>query len=88
MALSKDIQFTAHGSFIIVASNSYIRVDQISGNKNEISCNVNFYKSSDEQIAFKGDIYKFKPNLSSENFIAQAYNYLKTLPEFSGATDC
>jgi hypothetical protein len=88
MALSKNIQFTAQGSFNIVANNAYIRIDQISGGKNEILCHVNFYKSPDEQTSFKGDIYKFKPNLFGENFIAQAYAHLKTLPEFVGATDC
>ena len=88
MALSKNIQFTAHGGFIIAANNAYIRVDQISGGKNEVSCSVNFYKSSDEQTSFKGDIYKFKPELNGSNFIAQAYAHLKTLPEFAGATDC
>jgi hypothetical protein len=32
--------------------------------------------------------YKFAPNLDGANFIKQAYEHLKTLPEFSGATDC
>jgi autotransporter translocation and assembly factor TamB len=30
----------------------------------------------------------FKINLDGKNFIAQAYDHLKTLPEFAGATDC
>jgi hypothetical protein len=88
MALSKNIEFTAHGGFDITVNNAYIRVDQISGGKNEVICTVNFYKSTDEKTSFKGDIYKFKPNLSGENFIAQSYLHLKTLPEFAGALDC
>lgn len=30
----------------------------------------------------------FKINLEGKNFIAQAYDHLKTLPEFAGAEDC
>jgi hypothetical protein len=33
-------------------------------------------------------VYEFTPNLEGANFIAQAYDHLKTLPEFSGAIDC
>lgn len=33
-------------------------------------------------------VYCFTPNFNSEdNFMAQGYNYLKTLPEFTGAVD-
>ena len=32
--------------------------------------------------------YSFKPTLDGDNFIQQAYNHLKTLPEFAGSTDC
>lgn len=30
----------------------------------------------------------FKISLDGKNFIAQAYDHLKTLPEFAGAEDC
>jgi hypothetical protein len=30
----------------------------------------------------------FFPSLEGNNFIAQAYEHLKTLPEFEGAEDC
>jgi hypothetical protein len=33
-------------------------------------------------------MYSFAPDLNGKNFIAQAYEHLKTLPEFAGATDC
>ena len=32
--------------------------------------------------------YDFDTNLTGDNAIKQAYMYLKTLPEFAGATDC
>jgi hypothetical protein len=31
---------------------------------------------------------EFDVNLEGDNFIAQAYNYFKTLPEFAGSVDC
>jgi hypothetical protein len=37
---------------------------------------------------FDSCVYNFVPSLEGANFIAQAYEYLKTLPEFKGATDC
>jgi hypothetical protein len=32
--------------------------------------------------------FVFAPNLDGPNFIKQAYEHLKTLPEFDGAVDC
>jgi hypothetical protein len=65
---------------------AYIKVLNVSGDKSEIIANV----------VFKNDAYQFTKQyqipVSVEtgalNFIAQAYNYLKTLPEFSNAEDC
>jgi hypothetical protein len=65
---------------------AYISIASIFGTKNEILVSVNF-KSSLNQ--FSKD-YKIPVSVeqNSDNFIKQAYNYLKTLPEFAGATDC
>ena len=38
--------------------------------------------------AIKHEQFNFVPNLEGQNFIAQAYEHLKTLPEFAGAEDC
>lgn len=49
--------------------------------KNETVANTN----SNEYSGFR---FEFVPDLESDiNFIAQAYDYVKTLPEFAGATD-
>ena len=65
---------------------AHISIISISGTKTEILANVNFKSLSDE---FNKE-YKIPISVeqNSENFIKQAYNYLKTLPEFVGATDC
>jgi hypothetical protein len=88
MALQKNIDFKAQGGFDIAVENAYIRIDQISGNKNEILFSVNFYRLPNELTSFMGSTYKFTPSLDASNFIAQAYEHLKTLPEFAGAEDC
>lgn len=64
----------------------YARVESINGNKQEIKFDLS-HRSGDNTFVEK---YKFKPEVSdgSKNFIAQAYEHLKTLPEFAGATDC
>lgn len=65
---------------------AYIKVDSVYGDKTQLTAN----------ISFKGDTQSFNKQYQipasvdsgSANFIAQAYNHLKTLPEFSGAVDC
>jgi hypothetical protein len=94
MALSKTIQIT--GTSVIQTSFGnfengsqslllpfYIKVMTIGGDKEKMFATVNF-KSSDRQFNKQ---YSFVPNMES-NFIAQAYAYLRTLPEFAGASDC
>ena len=65
---------------------AYIKVIRINGDKNELTADVNF----------AGDIAEFNKKYvlpvsvadNASNFIAQVYEYLKTLPEFANATDC
>ena len=39
-------------------------------------------------LAFADNGYSCAYNITGENPIKQAYEYLKTLPEFANATDC
>lgn len=64
----------------------YCKVENLNGSKEEMNFNVSFTGESTGASGSKN--YGFVPDLSGDNFIAQAYNYLKTLDEFSGATDC
>jgi hypothetical protein len=61
----------------------YIKVESVSATKNIASISVSFTKGI--QIV---KAYEFVPSLGNSNFIAQAYDHLKTLPEFAGAVDC
>ena len=62
------------------------KVTAIRGNKTELEFDVLFANDINE---FQKS-YFFQPSVAdgSDNFIKQAYLYLKTLPEFSGAEDC
>jgi hypothetical protein len=61
-----------------------IRVKQLSATKEKVVAKVFF---DGEKIKYE-KIFNFAPNLEGKNFIAQTYEYLKTLPEFEGSVDC
>lgn len=69
----------------LVAKDVYWKIQKITGNKNELQINVFGYlnESMVGQIASA-----FKPDLEGKNFIAQAYEHLKTLPEFNNSVNC
>jgi hypothetical protein len=62
------------------------RITTISGSKTKLNIKV---LHIGDAATFERS-YSFEPLVSdgSENFIKQAYLYLKTLPDFSGAEDC
>lgn len=69
-----------------ITFSAYVKVINITGSKTQL----------DVEVLFKSDSHKFTKNYlftpsvstGSVNFIAQAYKYLKTLPEFADAEDC
>ena len=90
MAIKKTISFTPDGfSTPATLQDAYCKVVQINGDKTKITFDVVCFNKTDNSLipAFKKQ-YSFVPNLDGRNFIAQAYDHLKTMPEFSGATDC
>lgn len=84
MALLKSVK-TPHG---FDAQNAYHRVECVSlSAKTEITFHLRSYKGSDHTVAF-GDVrHSCQYVMNEENPVAQAYKYLKTLPEFSDAED-
>jgi hypothetical protein len=96
MALSKNMQvpvtITKKSSFGVISEENgfvnmpeaYIKVQRVNGAKDMVTADVTMTAGDISQMAH----YKFAPNLDGANFIKQAYEHLKTLPEFSGATDC
>jgi hypothetical protein len=90
MALQKTFtQTQAPFSGSLEIADAYWRVEQVIATKNEAQCVVTINKQDGENLTqVSNKRYSFAPKLDGRNFIAQAYEYLKTLPEFAGATDC
>jgi len=82
------LQLTKTTKSGIEVKSAYIRVDHLSLNgKENITFKVNSYKNK-ELPAFEENFYGCPYDINGENPIKQAYEHLKTLPEFSDATDC
>tara|TARA_R110002126_G_scaffold63667_2_gene163062 strand:+ start:836 stop:1129 length:294 start_codon:yes stop_codon:yes gene_type:complete len=69
-----------------ISFNAYISVVSVNGNKSQVTATVKF-KGKSEQFYNQYTVPVYVGE-NSKNFIAQVYEYLKTLPEFAGATDC
>lgn len=69
----------------------YYKITRLEGDKNRIIISLGVFKSkekADSNIVINELLYEFTPNLdSNDNFITQAYDFLKTLPNFKDATD-
>jgi len=84
MAISKTV-VTVQG---FTATNAYHRVESVSlVGKNEINFHVRSYVSTDKPF-FTEEVLSCAYALDGDNPIKQAYTYIKTLSDFSGATDC
>lgn len=71
-----------------VELSAYISVESITGGKGAMLADVRYTKDSKDGDLIKVCQFSFIPNMDGENFISQAYQHLKTLPEFFGAVDC
>jgi hypothetical protein len=87
MALQKNIILKTNFDTDIVFERAYIKVRSINMSKNNAQMNVDFYSEENGKVINMKQ-YNFIAALAGNNPIAQAYDYLKTLPEFSGAENC
>jgi hypothetical protein len=87
MALKKQITLKSNFGDDVTFNEAYIKVETLIGNKTQIRIDVSVHKKQGEQIVDRKN-YFFTPNLDGNNFIAQAYEHIKTLPEFAGYMDC
>lgn len=87
MALTKTYEAVTNLGTQAFFPNAYIKIAKIIGDKTTLEAHVDFYT---EQHGFfiKTEYSRFSPVLEGDNFIKQAYQFLKTLPEFSDAVDC
>ena len=90
MALQKTFVKTQEpfiGSLEISAA--YWRVERVEASKEQTIAIVSVNKKVGESTRMVDQKrYAFVVTLDGKNFIAQAYDHLKTLPEFASATDC
>jgi hypothetical protein len=84
MALEKTVS-TVYG---LQAVNAYHRVEAVKlESKTAMSFYIRSYTTIDKPF-FEESVLSCAYSLDGGNPIKQAYEHLKTLPEFAGATDC
>lgn len=88
MALKVKYTKQAAG-FPDVSAMSYCRAEKVNTIKNQAVCSVIYFTENKEQMLGNAE-FSFVPSVADDakNHIAQAYAYLKTLPDFTGAEDC
>ncbi len=89
MALKHTITETNNFGIETTLADCYIKVGRIVGDKTRLHGTALFMNAAQDNLYFERS-YEFVPSVAdgSNNFIAQAYAHLKTLPEFAGAVDC
>ena len=70
--------------------NAYLKVANVGGSKEMMTALLFAYDNSGDENHIWIKRYSFVPTVSenSKNFIAQAYKYIKSQAEYSGAEDC
>lgn len=85
MALKKTV--TTEQGFEAVDAYHQVEGVRLNG-KTDMSFQVRSYKNNSGVQAFADVAYDAAYDIEGKNPIAQAYEHLKTLPEFAGAIDC
>jgi hypothetical protein len=94
-SVTKTTQILIDGSILSSKSETidaviYFRITNLQGVKDNISVTLSGLDYDTKALQY---LTRFINNIpidltSSTNSIAQAYSYIKTLPEFNGAIDC
>jgi hypothetical protein len=82
MALQSNITWKG-----VAVENAYVKVTAFSGDKNTMTFSLGYFASADEETTFGEERRQCALDLDGDNPVKQAYENLKTLEEFSGATD-
>lgn len=104
MAIRKTVTIKIGNREPITVPDAYIRVNSLSGSRHLMVAHVGIYRSkpndrlnadgtrqevpgvNEEFVATQH--HSFSPSMDGKNFFAQAYDHLKTLPDFENAADC
>jgi hypothetical protein len=82
MALKQTVRYKE-----IEIKDAYLKVSGFNGDKSTLQVVVTVQAASGKPIIDSNQI-SIPYVLDGKNPIAQAYEYLKTLPDFAGAVDC
>lgn len=89
MALKKTVEKSVEGfQEKLVAQDAYWRVDKIEGNKTLMSATINAYASAGSTVIIDSFSVGFVVDVDGDNFIEQAYEQAKKMPQFADAQDC
>lgn len=87
MAIKKTLTMENNFGEQSVFNDCYIKVSSVSVTQQNINATVVYMRDKMGKI-LNTETFYFTPDLQGENFIKQAYQYIKTLPKFSGSVDC
>jgi hypothetical protein len=87
MALKKTLTLISNFKTDVTFCDCYVKVTFVKSTKQSSTVTYEIFDASKENVLQTRE-FIFAHNLEGINFIAQAYNHLKTLPDFAGATDC
>lgn len=82
MALSKNIRYKG-----LEINKTYIKVLKFEGDKENLYFTIGYFIDKDED-SLQVKTFNFNYIIDGSNPVAQAYEYLKTLEEYSDAKDC
>lgn len=72
---------------VIDFADCYVKVSNVLSTKEYSTITYSIYKDKDG-VLLQQNVINFSLDLDGPNSIKQAYQFLKTLPEFSDAEDC
>lgn len=84
MAIKKNITTEAG----LTATDAYIRVIKIDISQKQNAVAELSFGVNEDAMPFQYKAVAFQFNLAGDNPWKQAYNYIKTLPEYQDAVDC
>jgi len=89
MAFQKTITLQNNFGENSILSDCYCKVTRVVGNKEQVYATLEI-QNKDRNKVYESKSYGFEPSVAdnSKNFIAQSYDYIKSLPEYAGAVDC
>lgn len=86
-----QINISAENNFgqISTLANCYCKVTKLIGDKVQLHIKMDVMNAEKNRV-YREETFAFAPSVEdgAKNFIAQAYDYIKSLPEYASAVNC